>query len=503
MTSTPRLPTRWRRRRAALAAAVLAAVALACATVTNPVTGEREWTVLSTSEEVRMGQQSAEAVREQIGLVEAPEIERMVGAIGARLAALSPRQEVQYRFAVADMPEPNAFALPGGWIYVSRGLLAIANSEAELANVMGHEVGHVAALHAAQRQTRSTWVGLGTLLGTAVAGAAGGGGAAQSVAQLGQVVGAGLIASYSRDQEHQADQVGQQLAARAGWDPAAMASFLRTLERWSTLQTGETRMPSFLDSHPVTSERVQATRARAAQLAAAPQPGVTASHAAYLRTLEGLLLGPDPAEGVIRDDVFLHPGLGLRMALPGGWKAVNQPTALVAQAPAGDAAFALEPQGGPGDPRQAAAAWLQKQPVEVLQSGGTRIGGWSAYQLRARGQTQSGPVDLLVTWVAHPQLMLRLTGLAPTARFDGYASTFRGVTTSLRGLTAAERGRITERRLRVVAARDGEGLAALSRRTGNVWSVDETAVANGLEAGDRLAAGMLVKVAVEQPYRGS
>ncbi|MDX1649728.1 MAG: M48 family metalloprotease, partial [Myxococcota bacterium] len=155
-----------------LAALALLALATACAVVTNPVTGERELTVMSTREEVRLGQQSAEAVREQIGLVEEADVAQLADAIGARLAALSPRQEVQYHFAVADMPEPNAFALPGGWIYVSRGLLAITNSEAELANVMGHEVGHVAALHASQRQTRSAWVGLGTLLGAAAAGLA-------------------------------------------------------------------------------------------------------------------------------------------------------------------------------------------------------------------------------------------------------------------------------------------------------------------------------------------
>ena len=487
--------------RGAIVAWLAALLLVGCATVTNPVTGEREFTVLSTAEEVRLGQQSAQAVKEQIGLVRAPKLERVVNAIGERLAALSPRQDVSYRFAVADMPEPNAFALPGGWIYVSRGLLTITQSETELANVMGHEVGHVAALHAAQRQTRSTWVGLGTVLGTAAASVLGGGAAAQGAAQLGQVVGAGLIASYSRDQERQADQVGQDLSARGGWDPAGMASFLHTLERWSTLKTGEPRLPTFLDSHPMTSERVQTTRTRAAQISKAERPQVVGSREAFLRTLEGLLVGPDPAEGVVREAAFLHPGLDLWMALAPGWQTVNQPTALASQAPGGEALWILQAQGESGDPRRAAAAWLQQNEVEVLQDSRAPIGDWPAYSLRARGQSQSGPVELRLTWVAHPKLMLRLTGAASPARSDAYAPTFERLARSLRPLTAAERRSITERRLRVVEARAGESLAALSRRTGNAWGLEETAVANGLTVEARLAAGTPVKIAVEQPYR--
>ena len=190
--------------------------------------------------------------------------------MSTRWASASPStrrvETSSYRFHVADMPEPNAFALPGGYIYVSRGLLVIANSEAELANVIGHEIGHVAARHASQRETRSVGVGLLSALGTIVAGVAAGGQAAQAVSQLGQIAGAGLIASYGRDQERQADEVGQQLAAESGWDPGGgVTTSSSTLERQTTLEHGE-RLPSFLDSHPMTSERAQATAARARSL---------------------------------------------------------------------------------------------------------------------------------------------------------------------------------------------------------------------------------------------
>ena len=251
---------------------------------------------MSAERENALGRQAAQEVEQSIGLVRDPALAAYVDALGQRLAQRSPRKDVSYRFHVADMPEPNAFALPGGYIYVSRGLLAITNSEAELANVIGHEIGHVAARHASQRETRSVGVGVLSALGTIAAGVAAGGQAAQAVSQLGQVAGAGLIASYGRDQERQADEVGQELAAGSGWDPGAVSNFFVTLERQTKLEHGE-RLPSFLDSHPMTSERAQTTAARARSLTVTPAPPIAETQSAFLHELEDLLVGPDPGAG--------------------------------------------------------------------------------------------------------------------------------------------------------------------------------------------------------------
>ena len=220
-----------------------------------------------------------------------PELVSYVRAMGQRLAAQSPRKDVTYQFFVADMPEPNAFALPGGYIYVSRGLLALSNSEAELANVIGHEIGHVAARHAAQRQTRATGVGIATMLGTILAGVAGGSDAARAAAELGQAAGAGLIASYGRDQERQADEIGQKLAADTGWDPRAMSSFLATLERDTSDRLGSTPRPSYLDSHPALGERVQVTAQRAATLTLVAAAPIAKDQRDFYGRLNGILVG--------------------------------------------------------------------------------------------------------------------------------------------------------------------------------------------------------------------
>jgi predicted Zn-dependent protease len=259
---SPRLSRRSRSRtgrRSIAERLLLAGLALAlgaCATVYNPVTGRNELTTMSPQREAQLGEQASAQVEREIGLVRDAKLTSYVDAIGQRLAAASPRRDVPYEFGVADMAEPNAFALPGGYVYVSRGLLVLANSEDELANVIGHEIGHVAARHAAQRDTRKTGVGGLSVLGTLAAAALGGAEAAQMAGQLGQVAGAGLIASYSRDQERQADEVGQQISAATGWDPAGMASFLPTLEREGQQRAGGVaRQPSFLDSHPAAGER--------------------------------------------------------------------------------------------------------------------------------------------------------------------------------------------------------------------------------------------------------
>ena len=290
--SLTRLPSSW--------LVGLALLGLSC--VTNPVTGRREISLMSAAQEEALGRQAAAQVEAEIGLVDDPALNAYVREIGERLARYSPRQDVQYHFAVANMVEPNAFALPGGYIYVSRGLLAIANSEAELANVIGHEIGHVAARHAAQRQTQQAGAGLATLGAVLVGAVLGGGAGAELGGQVAQVAGAGLIASYGRDQERQSDEVGQTLTAESGWDPAGMPDFLSTLGRDSRLRAdGQDRRPSFLDSHPMTEERVETTEARARALPFEPGTGAAGSRAAFLRRLEGMVVGEDPSEGLFRE----------------------------------------------------------------------------------------------------------------------------------------------------------------------------------------------------------
>jgi predicted Zn-dependent protease len=489
----------WRLR--ACAALAAAGLGLGCATVVNPVTGQSELTTMSPQREASIGQQAAVQVEREIGLVRDPELTGYVQQIGQRLAAVSPRRDVTYRFAVADMEEANAFALPGGYVYVSRGLIALANSEDELANVIGHEIGHVAARHAAQRETRSAGVGVLSALGTIAAAVVGGPQAAQMMGQLGQVAGAGVIASYSRDQERQADVVGQDIAAEAGWDPAGMAGFLTTLEREGRLQgQGAQRAPSFLDSHPAAGERAVVAQRRAMEMGAHRSATIARSRADFLRRIEGVRVGPDPREGIFEGERFLHPGLGFAMDFPRGWQTQNSRQAVGAMSPQRDAVVVLESQGPREEPASAARRWLASNPsAQVVDSGPARAGSWPAYRALVEARTQRGLAVVTLTWVAHPSGTFRLTGMTSPDAWRYYAPAFDAVGRSLRPLSSAERRGITGERLAIAQARGGETLAQLGQRTGNRWSVDETAVANALPRDARLEAGRLVKIALPAP----
>ncbi len=481
-------------------AATLAAM-LTSACVTNPVTGERELILMSPEREAELGRAAAKQVADEMGLVDAEDLNTYVRAIGARIASASPRTDVEYRFHIVDMPEANAFALPGGYIYVSRGILALVNSEDELANVIAHEVAHVAARHSAQRETRAAGVGLLAVLGTIAAAVAGGAEAAETVGQLGQIAGAGLIASYSRDQERQADAVGQALAAQQGWDPGAMATFLRSLERDVALRHEGGRNPSFFDSHPSTPERIRNTAARARELAHGPSQSLAVGHGEFLARIEGTLVGSNPAGGVFDDNRFLHPDLDFHLRFPDGWSTTNTPAFVGGMPEDGSALIKLELQGPGSDPETAAREFLQGAALEPVEGGEGQVG--SLYRVVAVAQTQQGQIAVDLFWAAHRAHIYRLSGVTATTRYREYAPLFERTAQSFRPLTGPERASVRKITLRVAVARPGETLDELSARSGNTWSVEETAVANSLEPDARLRAGQRLKIAVAEPYERS
>jgi predicted Zn-dependent protease len=469
-------------------AAVLVAFMVACAGLT-------------TGREDEIGKGAAQQVEQEMGLVRDPELVAYVQAIGSRMAALSPRQDVSYTFNVVDMAEANAFALPGGYIYVSRGLLAIANTEDELACVIGHEIGHVAARHHARHQARAQRVGVASALGTLAAAVLGGAEVANVVGQLGQTAGAGYLAAHGRDQEHESDEIGQTLAAKAGWNPAAMASFLNTLGRETTLQLGQERMPSFLDTHPSTPERVAATKARAAALTQAPTQPIARDRAAFLAKLDGLVVDEDPAGGVFDGQVFRQPVMNFRITFPSDWRTANSAQAVAAVAPDQSGMIQLDLAGTGSDPRAAAQKALSGGKVPVVEHGPLSIGTLQAYQARLSQQTQQGQMGGLFTWISHGGHVYRVQCISPEERFERFAPVCAKTLKSFRPLDAADRKQISAHVLRVASPRAGESLAAFGARTGNVWSPAQTEVANAMASASAFPPDGRLKIAVAVPYR--
>jgi predicted Zn-dependent protease len=484
--------------RAALALAVVTSLA-ACAV--NPVSGKPELALISPARERQLGREEAGKIEEAMGFVANPRLATYVSEVGARVAAQSPLRGVDYTFHVVDIPEPNAFALPGGYVYVTRGLVVLMSSEDELAGVVAHEVAHVAARHAVQRVSRAVPMGILSGIGAAVTGIVSPT-LGDLVGGMGSLATQMLLAPYGREQEREADRVGARMVAEAGWSPAALADALHALEREEALtRKGRSDAPSFLATHPSLPERTRTVRAVAATLSVAPRRPVAATALAFLEPLDGLVVGKGAADGVFQGRSFVHPDLDVAIAFPPGWKTQNTREAVGAVAPDGRATIALEVAGTGEDPMQSLVALDEASGTDLARRAQrTTIGGRPAAHIAIQVRTEHEPLALDLTCVAHRGRIFRILGATRPASAQEFASAFEATARGLRAPSSAELSRIRETRLRLVRGRHGETLKALVVRMRSVWRPEMVAVANGLADSARLEAGQLVKIAVSEPY---
>ena len=475
---------------------LLAATSVACSI--NPVSKMPEVTLLTVEQEKKIGEEEAKKVDQQMGLLGDEALTGYVNAVGQRLAKESPRQDVPYQFHVVDMTEPNAFALPGGYVYVTRGLLALVNTEDELAGVVGHEIGHVAARHTVQRVSRQGPFALITNLVSGVTGF--------FVPIVGDIVGGvgnfaqSLVFSpYSRSQESQADEVGQDIAAKAGWNPAGLAIFLDTLGREEALLSDGPRKPSFFDSHPATPDRVKHTTKHAKELKQASREPISTNRDAFLARLDGLVVGQSAANGIVQGSIYRHPDLNFVIEFPASWNVDNTPVQLASAPKDGDKAVVLRAVAKGNDPLEGVRALEKASKASLMSKTQTvTINGLPA----AKTQVGDSRVTVDLTWIAYGGMVYQIAGLAETKNFDAVRPTFQSVVQSFRPLSSDERNSIREKRLRLVKAHAGETVEALTTRSGSAWKASQVAVANGLQGTEVLQEGQVIKITVAEPYAG-
>ena len=475
----------------------------ACVNDVNPATGRREVVLMSSEDEQQIDQDQVVEVERRLGLVRDPVLAAYVDAIGQALAAHSPRRDVTYRFQVVEMDEPNAFALPGGHIFVSRGLLVVANSEAELANVIGHEIGHVAARHAAQQDAHVKTLGLSSLLSDLMSG-----GAADS--NENEPISGNFVLRYARNQEREADRIGLELATASGVDPSGLGSFLQTLDQLGRLRQGFSMPQTYFATHPAAQERMIEAAARAQEhkwrsdraplREWAPGRPVAASRGEFLKHLDGIAVGRPASEGVFDGDRFLHADFGISQQFPSGWQLLYLSDQVVGIAPKRDAVVLLQLDSRGDDPAAAARAYAMREALPLADAIALQLGGLPAYRARAFVPTGFGRIPAEITWIAHQGMIFRLIAGVTPGTLHSYEGLLRKFSHGFRPLTPEERAHITELRLRVAEARPGESLAELSARSGNQWDPAYTAVVNGLAPGAPLEAGALIKIAVREPY---
>ena len=444
--------------------------------------GQRQILLSTEYHDARLGAEASQSVAAQMGVLDDPVLHAYVNEIGRKLLRGLPRRSFKYEFSVIDQWAPNAFALPGGYIFISRGLLALANSEDELACVIGHEITHADRRHSAAQQELGR---RGSFLKISPAFRAN-------------------VAAYGRDMEREADKGGQILAAAAGYDPMGMSTFLANLGQVERLAVGHSRMRSFLDTHPGSQERAAANAVRAIEIRWQRDPALGDVHSAHLRRIDGMALEQRPEAGLFVGDRFLHPDLDFQLRFPSGWPTSNSNQTVGASSPKGDAVVFLTADTPEGDPELVATQFLeaaqQNQKIEQLDSRPVKVGHLDAWRLEVKASESRGSMIANITFIPYRGATWRVTGMSRSSDAEKYRGRLLGTARSFRPLTQEERAGIRSSRMRIATAKAGEGFAALAKRTGNAWDPGTTAVYNGVFVDHRYRGGELVKLARIERY---
>ena len=468
--------------------AVAAGAALGCPR--NPATGERQLSFISEGQEIQMGKEYDPQVVATMGLYDDSGLQRYVRDLGARLAAASERPELPWTFRVIDDPVVNAFALPGGFIYITRGILAHFNSEAELASVLGHEIGHVTARHSVEQLSRQQLAQAGLVVGMIIS---------PEVARFGQVASAALsvlFLKYGRDDERQADDLGLRYMRRLSYDAHEMPDVFTMLEQVSASQQGG-RIPEWLSTHPDPGNRRERIQQEIAKLPA-ESLGTVSNREELLRRVEGIVYGTNPREGYFKNGEFFHPDLRFRMRFPEGWPAQNQKQGVVAMSTERDAMIQLT-LAKQQSADAAAQAFFSQQGVISGRASRSPVNGLRAVIAPFGAQTETGALRGAAAFIEHGGKVFQLLAVAPEPRWAAYASTAERIFLSFSVLTDRAILDAQPMRVQIITVPRAMTLAALASERPAPVPVAPLALLNGLSADASLQAGQKLKWVTGRP----
>jgi predicted Zn-dependent protease len=461
--------------------------ALSCAA--DPVTGKQRLMLLSEEQEVALGRQTDAEVVGQYGLYEDASLNAYLNKVGQQLAEVSHRTQLTYHFKVLDVAVVNAFAVPGGYVYMTRGILAALNSEAELAGVVGHEIGHITAQHSAEQYSKAQVAQAGLGMGMFVSEAFGLG----ALSQLAQFGVGMMFLKFSRDNEREADDLGVEYASRAGYDAGQLADFFQTLERMNP-GSDRTGLPAWFSTHPNPQDRVQVVRERSAQwrqelrLAQA-----RVDREAYLKRIDGIVYGEDPRQGYLEEDTFYHPDLRFQFPVPGGWKVQNTPAVVQMVSESSDAVILFSIASG-GSAAQVAQKFTKQSGATMLESASLRVNGMPAQRLLSQGRTRQGTLALLSYFIEKDGLVYVFHGLCSHNRFKDYRRTFDSTMGGFQDLSEPEKWAVRPDRVRIrKTLRAGSLRQALSALETPTDQLESLAVLNGMGLDAPVPRGMPIK----------
>jgi predicted Zn-dependent protease len=470
-------PTPWLRRRGG---ALLLAVLIVQGCSVNPATGRRQFSMIGEGREVALGQENDKAVIAQIGLYEDEALQAWIQQLGVSIAARSERPELPWTFRVVNDPAINAFALPGGYIYVTRGILAHFGSEAELASVLGHEIGHVTGRHSVARMSSAQLASLG--FGVAMI-------ALPELRPFGNAAQQGLglmFLKFSRDDEREADDLGLRYMTRADYAAEEMPKVFDTLARTAEASEGQ-RLPSWMSTHPAPPERAVRMREAIAALPA-PERGHRVERDSYLARIDGIVYGENPREGFFRDNLFFHPEMRFKLAFPRGWKTSNSRQAVRAIAPDRDAAVLLG--AAPGEtPSQAESAFYRRYGLERGKALGSGLRTFRSPARQDGGERMVG----ITLFIQHGDGVLQLLAYTGETRWGRYRQAFETSLRSFADLSDPKILAVQPARIEIVRVPRSMSLAEFDRLWPSNADLDELARVNGIARDGSFPARSAVK----------
>jgi predicted Zn-dependent protease len=443
--------------------------------------------LVSEEQEKEIGKATDKEVIQQFGLYPDQELQAYLGQIGRKIIPHTHRPGLGYEFKLVDSEALNAFAVPGGYVYFTREIMAYFNNEAQLAGVMAHEVGHIAARHSARLMTRAQLAQLGLGLASILS---------EDFRRYANLAGVGvqvLFLKFSRDDERQADELGVEYASKAGYDTMKLADFFRTLDRLKPGDTGG--LPGWLSTHPDPQDRVESVgQASRVWQQKVQRDGFSVNRDSYLKLVDGVVVGQNPRHGFVERDRFYHPDLRFWFPVPSGWKVVNSAAQVQLFPPSEDAAilFVLAEQSSPA---AAADEFVRGSKASVLERNSTQVNGLSAERLLSEVATEQSRLRTLSYFIRKESRVFVFHGYTDPSKFGGFGGAFENTMRSFDDLRDARILSVQPERVRVrEAPQSGTLLQALTALGMPQDKLKQAALLNGMELEDSVERGTLLKI---------
>lgn len=464
------------------------AILILTACARNPVTGKKQLVFMTEAQEIAMGKEADPQIVQAYGLYDNKELQAFIDRKGQEMAKISHRNQLDYEFKILDSPIINAFALPGGYVYFTRGIMAHFNNEAEFAGVLGHEIGHVTARHSVVQQRNSLLGQLGLIAGVVFV---------PEFAQFSDQASQGLnlmLLKFGRDAETQSDKLGVEYSSKIGYDAREMAGFFNTLER-NQVSSGAGELPEFLSTHPSPSGREASVSQWADEWKAKLNLTDTkVSRDAYLKMLEGLVYGEDPRQGFVEGEMFYHPELKFQFPIPADWSYQNSPQQFQMAQKEGNAMMTLSLVQG-NSLQEASSNVIKQFTLELVAAEEITVNGLKAIRMEAGQQQQETIIKTLSYVIQYGDRYYNLMGITHSNNFDLFEPTFLKSMNSFKELKEAEKlNRKPERiRLKTVSSA-GTLQKVLTEFNVPQERLEEVSLINGMSLTDQVQKGTLLKV---------